>query len=62
FRTVVKDLRGGVRRRALVINPRVPSEAAFGTTNGELWYSNDGGESFDRVAEALPQIHAVAFA
>jgi Sortilin, neurotensin receptor 3, len=62
FRTVVKDLKGGVRRRGLVINPRVPSEAAFGTTTGELWYSNDGGESFDLVAEALGDLHAVAFA
>jgi Sortilin, neurotensin receptor 3, len=62
FRTVVKDLKGGVRRRGLVINPRVPSEAAFGTTTGELWYSNDGGESFDLVAEDLGDLHAVAFA
>jgi hypothetical protein len=62
FRTVVKDLAGGVRRRGLVINPRVPSEAAFGTTTGELWYSNDGGESFDLVAEGLGDLHAVAFA
>ncbi|HMC08303.1 MAG TPA: hypothetical protein VKL22_03150 [Actinomycetota bacterium] len=62
FRTVVKDLKGGVRRRALVINPRVPSEAAFGTASGELWYSNDGGESFDRVADGLSDLMAVAFA
>ena len=62
FRTVVKDLKGGVRRRGLVINPRVPSEAAFGTTNGQLWYSNDGGESFDLVAEELGDLHAVVFA
>ncbi|HEU5004442.1 MAG TPA: hypothetical protein VFW71_16915 [Actinomycetota bacterium] len=62
FRTVVKDLKGAVRRRALVINPRVPSEAAFGTTTGELWYSNDGGESFDRVAEGLDDLASVAFA
>jgi len=62
FRTVVKDLKGGVRRRALVINPRVPSEAAFGTSTGELWYSNDGGESFDPVGEGLPDLLAVAFA
>lgn len=62
FRTVVKDLKGAVRRRALVINPRVPSEAAFGTTTGELWYSNDGGESFDRVAEGLADLASVAFA
>jgi len=45
-----------------VINPRVPSESAFGTANGELWYSNDGGESFDLVAEGLADLHAVAFA
>jgi hypothetical protein len=62
FRTVVKDLKGAVRRRALVINPRVPSEAAFGSTSGELWYSNDGGESFDRVAESLSDLAAVVFA
>ena len=62
FRTVVKDLKGGVRRRSLVVNPRVPSEAAFGTTTGELWYSNDGGESFDLVAEGLSDLNAVAFA
>ncbi|HWD08815.1 MAG TPA: hypothetical protein VHA57_06940 [Actinomycetota bacterium] len=62
FRTVVKDLKGGIRRRALVINPRVPSEAAFGTSTGELWYSNDGGESFDRVGDGLPDLLAVAFA
>ncbi|HWD71506.1 MAG TPA: hypothetical protein VG779_03180 [Actinomycetota bacterium] len=62
FRTVVKDLKGGVRRRGLVINPRVPSEAAFGTANGQLWYSNDGGESFDLVAEGLGDLHAVVFA
>ncbi len=62
FRTVAKDLKGGVRRRGLVINPRVPSEAAFGTTNGQLWYSNDGGESFDLVAEELGDLHAVVFA
>jgi photosystem II stability/assembly factor-like uncharacterized protein len=62
FRTVVADLKGAVRRRALVINPRVPSEAAFGTTSGELWYSNDGGESFDLVADRLGDLHAVVFA
>ncbi|MGH2733421.1 MAG: WD40/YVTN/BNR-like repeat-containing protein [Actinomycetota bacterium] len=62
FRTVVADLKGGVRRKALVINPRVPSEVVFGTSNGELWYSNDGGESFDQVAEGLGDLLAVVFA
>lgn len=62
FRTVVKDLKGGVRRRGLVVNPKVPSEAAFVTTTGEMWYSNDGGESFDRVAEGLSDLTSVVFA
>jgi photosystem II stability/assembly factor-like uncharacterized protein len=62
FRTVVKDLRGGVQRKALVINPKVPSEVAFGTSDGEIHYSNDGGESFDREVTGLGDIRAIAFA
>ncbi|MGH2703596.1 MAG: VPS10 domain-containing protein [Actinomycetota bacterium] len=62
FRTVVKNLRGGVRRCALVINLKVPSEVMFGTSTGELWYSSDGGESFDRVADGLGDVFAIAFA
>lgn len=62
FRTVAKGMKGAVRRGALVVNPRVPSEAAFGTTDGELHYSNDGGESFYRVATKLGDLKAVAFA
>lgn len=62
FRTVARDLRGGVGRRALTINPKVPSEVAFGTSNGELFYSNDGGESFDKVGGGLGELLAVTFA
>lgn len=62
FRTVVKDLKGGVERKALVINPKVPSEVAFGTSVGEIFYSNDGGESFDRFADKLGHIHTILFA
>lgn len=62
FRTVVEGLEGGVRRKALVINPRVPSEVVFGTSTGELWYSSDGGESFDPVADGFGDVHAVTFA
>lgn len=62
FRKVVGNLKGGVRRRALVINPKVPSEVVFGTSTGELWYSSDGGESFDRVGEGLGDLGVVAFA
>lgn len=61
FRTVVKDLRGAVQRNALVINPKVPSEVAFGTSAGEIHYSNDGGESFYREAERLGEVRALAF-
>lgn len=62
FRTVVKDLVGGVQRKALVINPKVPSEVAFGTSKGDLWYSNDGGESFDKETSRLGDIQVIAFA
>jgi photosystem II stability/assembly factor-like uncharacterized protein len=62
FRTVAKDLRGGVQRKALVINPKVPSEVAFGTSVGEVFYSNDGGESFHSEATKLGDVKAIAFA
>lgn len=62
FRTVAKDLKGGVQRKALVINPKVPSEIVFGTSTGDLHYSNDGGENFDRVFSKLGDIQAIAFA
>lgn len=62
FRTVAKDLKGGVERKALVINPKVPSEVAFGTSSGEVFYSNDGGESFDKEAGKLGHIHTIVFA
>ena len=62
FRTVMKDLKGGVQRKALVINPKVPSEVAFGTSTGEVYYSNDGGESFDLEADGLGDIKTVSFA
>lgn len=62
FRTVVRNLKGGVHRQALVINAKVPSEVVFGTSLGELYYSNDGGESFDKEAENLGTIRTIVFA
>lgn len=62
FRTVAKDLKGGVHRKGLVINPKVPSEVAFATSTGEVFYSNDGGESFDRETSRLGDVKAIAFA
>jgi photosystem II stability/assembly factor-like uncharacterized protein len=61
FRTVARDLNGAVQRKALAINPKVPSEVVFGTTFGDVWYSNDGGESFDQVAADLGSITTIAF-
>lgn len=62
FRTVAKDLKGGVQRKALVINPKVPSEVAFGTSTGDIFYSNDGGESFHLETGDLGDVKAIAFA
>ena len=62
FRTVVRNLQGGVHRRALVINSKVPSEVVFGTSTGQLFYSNDGGESFDEEAADLGDLRAIVFA
>lgn len=62
FRTVAKGLKGGVSRKALVINAKVPSEIVFGTSTGELYYSNDGGESFDKMATKLGDLKTLVFA
>jgi photosystem II stability/assembly factor-like uncharacterized protein len=62
FRTVAKNLKGKVGRRGLVINPKVPSEVAFATSNGDVHYSNDGGESFDKVGTKLGDIATICFA
>lgn len=62
FRTVVRNLRGGVHRSALVINSKVPSEVVFGTSTGELFYSNDGGETFDKETQDLGNLRTIVFA
>lgn len=62
FRTVVRNLQGGVHRKALVINSKVPSEIVFGTSTGQLFYSNDGGESFDEEATDLGDLRTIVFA
>lgn len=62
FRTVVRGLKGGVHRKALVINSKVPSEIVFGTSTGQLFYSNDGGETFDEEATDLGNLKTIVFA
>ncbi len=34
---------------------------AFGSTTGNLWISEDGGESFEAISHHLPPIHCVRF-
>jgi hypothetical protein len=34
----------------------------FGTTGGDVWTSANGGESWRRIAEHLPEIYSVTFA
>jgi photosystem II stability/assembly factor-like uncharacterized protein len=34
----------------------------FGTTSGDVWASRDGGESWKRIAEALPHVYSVRWA
>ncbi len=34
----------------------------FGTTTGHLWMGRDGGETFERLFDALPSIHCVKVA
>lgn len=62
FRTVMRNLKACVHRQALVINAKVPSEVVFGTSEGDLFYSNDGGETFDKEAEDLGDIRTIVFA
>lgn len=62
FRTVAKGLEGAVQRKALLINQKVPSEVVFATSRGDLYYSNDGGESFDQMASGLGDVRALVFA
>lgn len=62
FRTVVRGLEGAVHRNGLVINSKVPSEIVFGTSTGQLFYSNDGGETFDEEANDLGDLRTIVFA
>jgi|GEM_PF-3684798 len=62
FRTVASGLGACVQRKALMVNAKVPSEVVFGTSSGELYYSNDGGESFDMMADQLGDLKAIIFA
>ena len=38
----------------------VDGTAAFGTVNGEVYVSEDAGETWERAADGLPAVRAVA--
>jgi len=51
-----------VRRQCLVGDTRDPVGLYFGTTSGQVWASDDEGESFRLLFGDLPQIHAISVA
>jgi photosystem II stability/assembly factor-like uncharacterized protein len=48
-----------VKRQAMAGDAGDPVGLYLGTTNGEVWASADGGESFACIARHLPHIYAV---
>jgi hypothetical protein len=48
-----------VKRQAMCGDAREPVGLYFGTTNGELWGSDDEGASFRRLFGDLPHVYAV---
>ena len=51
-----------VKRQAMTVDPATPTGVYFGTTSGEVWASDDGGESWRCIASHLPEIYSVEFA
>jgi hypothetical protein len=48
-----------VKRQAMTTDEGDPVGVYFGTTSGEVWASNDEGESWRCIAEHLPEIYSV---
>ena len=51
-----------VLRQAMCIDTRDGRGLYFGTTGGEVWASANGGETWRRIAEHLPEIYSVTLA
>jgi photosystem II stability/assembly factor-like uncharacterized protein len=51
-----------VMREGIATDRLEPTGIYFGTVNGELWASPDGGRSFERVAAYLPPVLSVSTA
>ncbi|HEX5614379.1 MAG TPA: glycosyl hydrolase [Acidimicrobiia bacterium] len=50
-----------VKRQAMTTDDGDPVGVYFGTTSGELWASADEGESWQCVAQHLPEIYSVEY-
>ena len=48
-----------VKRQAMCCDSHDPVGLYFGTTSGELWMSRDEGQSWECMAQHLPEIYAV---
>ena len=51
-----------VKRQAMTVDDLDPVGVYFGTTSGEVWASNDEGQSWRCVARHLPEIYSLEFA
>lgn len=51
-----------VKRQAFCADQAAPLGLYLGTTGGEVWASDDEGESWRRIAEHLPEIYSVVAA
>lgn len=49
-----------VKRQAMAADNCAPAGIYFGTTNGELWASNDEGSSWQCIARHLPEVYSLA--
>jgi photosystem II stability/assembly factor-like uncharacterized protein len=50
----------GVLRNALTVDDGEPCGIYLGTTTGQLFHSNDEGETWNQLADYLPQIYSVS--
>ncbi len=48
-----------VKRQCMAVDSREPVGVYFGTTNGQVWASADGGESWRCIAPHLPHVFSV---
>ena len=48
-----------VKRQAMTVDDGDPVGVYFGTTSGEVWGSADEGDSWQSIAQHLPEIYSV---